>query len=291
MYQSFYGFSDDPFRMSPCTDGCFAHRTFAKANAYIIYTLQRADGILVLTGSPGLGKTTLLRNCVNRLEEEEGVSFVEISGDCLAPGDFLYMVAHRFGLDCDGLSVGRILTRLEAHLVQLKVAGRRGVLLIDEAQDLDISCMNEIKSLSNLEHQSSRLLQIFLVGQNSLMNCLRKPELEALLQRVTAACQLKPSTREEVVEYIVHRLNACGWQGNPSFDDSVADVVYKHSSGNPRRINLICSRLLLRGMMKGSNALTSLDAKVVLDELNLEGLGIDHDQPKDQVAAIREANQ
>ena len=291
MYQSFYGLSDDPFRMSPCTDGCFAHKTFAKANAYIIYTLQRADGILVLTGSPGLGKTTLLRNCVDRVEEE-GVSFAEISGDYIAPGDFLYMIAHRFGLDCDGLGAGRILTRLEAHLVQLKEAGRRGVLLIDEAQDLDISSMNKIKSLSNLEHQGSRLLQIFLVGQNSLMNYLRTPELEALLQRVTAACQLKPLTREEVYEYIVHRLDACGWQqGNPSFDDSVADVVYKHSGGNPRRINLICSRLLLRGMMQGINALTSLDAKVVLDELNREGLSLDPGGPKDQVTAVREANQ
>lgn len=288
MYQSFYGLSDDPFRMSPCEEGCFAHPSFAKARSYILYMVQRAEGILVLTGSPGLGKTTLVRNSINQ-DEEENVSFVEISGDHLAADDFLFMVAYRFGLECHGLSKGRILATLERRLAQLSDSGRRAVLLIDEAQDLDVASLNEVKSLSNLEHRGKPLVQIFLIGQNSLLKTLHRPELEAVLQRVTAACQLEPMTREEVGEYLIHRLDACGWQGDPSIEASVSDIIFQHSGGVPRRINLIGSRLLLRGMINDSHELKELDVKMVLDELYREGLAIDAEQPQEQIAALKEA--
>lgn len=287
MYQSFYGLSDDPFRMSPSAGDCYVHRTFAKASSYIVYTLHRGEGILLITGDPGLGKTTLVRNCV--LEEGlDGVTFAEVSGGHLSADDFLYVTANRFGLECDGLSTGRILTKLEQKLVSLQQQGRRGVLLVDEAQDLDIASMNEVKSLSNLEFHGRPLLQIFLVGQSSLLQYLRQPELAPVFQRVTAACRIKPMTLEEVGEYIKHRLSSCGWKGDPSIEDSVMDVIFQHSGGNPRRINLICSRLLLRGMIKDSHDLTQLDVKMVLDELYREGLDIDQGQNQN-VSALKEA--
>lgn len=288
MYQSFYGLSDDPFRMSPRVEDCYAHRTFAKASAYIVYALERGEGILLVTGAPGLGKTTLVRNCVSEAEQEN-VTFVEVSGGYLSEEDFLYVVAHRFGIECDGLSTGRILIGLEKKLLSLREAGRRGVLLVDEAQDLELASMNEVKALSNLEFEGQPLLQIFLVGQSSLVQYLRQPELEPLLQRITAACQLKPMTLEEVSGYVAHRLSSCGWNDNPTIEKSVMDVVFQHSAGNPRRINLIFSRLLLRGMIKDSFDLTQLDVKVVLDELYREGLAIDSNLPDDQSSALKAA--
>ncbi len=288
MYDSFYRLTDDPFRMSPCAKDCYAHRTFTKARSYILYALQRSEGILVITGSPGLGKTTLVRNCVQQADRES-VTFCEVSGAHLTVDDFLYIVAHRFGLDCEGLSAGRILTRLEKQLVTLKDSGRRGVLLVDEAQDLDLASMNEIKALSNLEHQGRPLLQVFLVGQNSLVRYLRQPELDSLFQRVSAACRLKPMTQIEVGEYIFHRLTVCGWKGDPCIDKSVMDVVFLHSGGIPRRVNLICSRLLLRGMIKNTHELTAFDVKMVLDELYREGLAIDPVKLDAKASALKEA--
>jgi len=271
MYEHFYALGADPFRLSPDHRFCFTHRNYARARSYIDYALHRGEGFVMITGRPGTGKTTLINDLLDRLPTQE-VSVSMLVSTQLAAEDLLRMTAHGFGLSAGAPRKADVLQGLMAFLERQHQAGRRALLIIDEAQDLAASALEELRLLTNLQRQGRPLLQIVLVGQERLRELVQGPDMEQVHQRLVAAWHLEPLGPVETLAYVRHRLEKGGWHGDPEFAPGVLRTVFEFSGGVPRRINLICSRLLLHGFIEERRLISAEDAEGVLDELQQESL-------------------
>ncbi|MBK1694729.1 hypothetical protein CKO09_08255 [Chromatium weissei] len=271
MYERFYGLNADPFRLSPDHRFCFNHDNFAKAKAYIDYALHRAEGFVMITGRPGTGKTTLVHDLLDRLTGQD-VKVATLMSTRLGAEDLLRMTAYAFGLDTRAQNKAMVLQGLLDFLSQQYQYGKRSLLIIDESQDLSAAALEELRLLTNLQHAGQPLLQIVLIGQESLRDLVRSRELEQLHQRLLAAWHLEALSPQELVGYIQHRLIKAGWRGDPEIQPGVMEAIYRFSGGVPRMINLVSSRLLLHGFIEESHIITLADVEFVLGELRQEEL-------------------
>ena len=271
MYELFYNLKAEPFRLSPDHRFCFNHRSYAKAKSYMQYAFRRAEGFVMITGRPGTGKTTLVNDLVDSLSPSE-VSVAMLVSTQLDANDLLRMVAYSFGLDGDLPHKAMTIQKLTRLLTNHYKEGRRALLIIDEAQDLSVSALEELRLLTNLQLNSQPLLQIFLLGQEELKNLVHGPNMEQVHQRLVAAYDLEALKENETKQYIKHRLDQVGWKGDPAISEAAFPIIHKFSGGIPRRINLFCSRLFLHGSVEERHKLGILDTKVVLHELKLENL-------------------
>jgi putative secretion ATPase (PEP-CTERM system associated) len=271
MYEAFYGLNADPFRLSVEPRFCFPHRSYARAKAYVEYALHRAEGFVMITGSPGTGKTTLVNDLLEHLPKRQVVTATLVSTQ-LEADDLLRMTAYGFGLESQAPRKSQVLQRLMEFFAQMHQQGLRTLLIIDEAQDLAPTALEELRLLTNLQRAGQPLLQIVLLGQESLVDMLRSPGLEQVHQRLIAAWQLQPLDLKETIGYVRHRLEQAGWRGDPAFEPDVLKQVHEFSQGIPRRINLICSRLLLHGAISERHSLTADDARALIQELRQERL-------------------
>ena len=285
MYEPFYNLQAEPFRLSPDHRFCFNHHSYAKAKSYMQYAFLRAEGFVMITGKPGTGKTTLVNDLVDGLSPAE-VSVAMLVSTQLDADDLLRMVAYSFGLEGDMPHKAAIIQRLIKLLINQYKDGRRALLIIDEAQDLSVSALEELRLLTNLQLDSRPLLQIFLLGQEELKDLVHGPNMEQVHQRLVAAYNLEALKENETRQYIKHRLDQVGWKGDPALSDAVFPIIYKFSRGIPRRINLFCSRLFLHGSVEELHKLGVKDARIVINELQLENLSpsnivsdIDFDTP------------
>lgn len=271
MYEDFYGFREEPFRLSPDSRHCFMHSSYKKAKAYMQYALKRQEGFVMITGRPGMGKTTLIGDITTELTER-GDLFAALTSTQIEADDLLRLVVLKFGLDADTDHKAMLIHRLETYLQRVHREGRRPLLIVDEAQDLARNALEELRLLTNLQHENQPLIQIFLVGQEELRQTVLAPGLEQLHQRIVAACHLAPLTEDCVEAYIKHRLTRAGWTDNPQLSADIYAPIYKSSLGIPRIVNQICSRLLLHGMVEDKQALGLEDIRSVVDSLNEEQL-------------------
>lgn len=271
MYEHFYHLKAEPFRLSPDHRFCFNHQSYAKAKAYMQYAFERAEGFVMVTGRPGTGKSTLVNDLVDTLSSS-GAKVAKLVSTQLEASDLLRMVAHAFGLQTENLDKATILQRLDKLLMSHQNDGRRALLIIDEAQDLSVSALEELRLLTNLQLNNQPLLQIFLLGQEELRALVQGPGMEQVHQRLVAACHLEQLKEDETKAYIIHRLEQVGWQGDPAISNAIYPVIYRFSAGIPRRINQVCSRLFLHGGVEGSHKLGVADIKVVIAELRQEQL-------------------
>jgi len=280
MYEAFYGLKADPFRLSSDANFRFDHRSYKRAKASVQYALHRAEGFVMITGRPGTGKTTLVNDLTASLPRREVVVGSLVSTQ-LEADDLLRMTAHAFGLNAEAPKKSQILMRLMEYLAQQHRQGLRTLLIIDEAQDLAPSALEELRLLTNLQHGGHPLLQIVLIGQEDLRVLVRRPELEQVHQRLIAAWHLEPLSPEETIGYVRHRLERAGWTGDPSIEPGVMPIVFQFSEGVPRRVNLICSRLMLYGFIGSSHVITEDDARAVAQELKDEELARPFDDRQD----------
>lgn len=272
MYEEFYGLTDKPFQTNPDPAFYFGSRQHRRAMAYLEYGLHRNEGFIVITGEIGAGKTTLVRSLLGKLDPEQYVAAHLVSTQ-LDADNALRLVASAFGVPTAAETKADMLVALEAYLVGLYRAGKRCLLVVDEAQNLSMQAVEELRMLSNFQLNTHALLQSFLVGQPEFRYTLQSPQLTQLRQRVIAACHIGPMDGNETRAYIEHRLTRCGWTGNsPSFSDDAFPAIFEGSGGIPRRINLVCDRLLLSGFLSNNRAFSETDVFEVVREIENETL-------------------
>lgn len=260
MYADFYKLTGRPFQLTPDPRFYFESRTHRKAMAYLTYGLNQGEGFIIITGDIGAGKTTLVGHLFDTLDKSKFV-FANVVTTQLDADDTLRMVAAAFGIKAEGMDKATLLQRMEQFLRRQHAAGKRVLLIIDEVQNLPISALEELRMLSNFQEGDRALLQTFLLGQPEFRDKLAYSDaLEQLRQRVIATHHLEPMALEEVGEYIHHRMRLVGWSGDPEFTDEAFKAIHQYSGGVPRRLNTLCSRLLLFGALE---ELHRIDADVI----------------------------
>lgn len=263
MYERYYGFKEKPFSLTP--DPKYLYRSQSHANAFELlqYAIRRREGFVVITGDIGTGKTTLCRALLEHIDRRTFTALV--LNPFLSEEDLLKKILQDFGVvSRDDAKAGRLngvtkqdlIDALQDFLLGLIPLKASAVLIIDEAQNLPLAVLEQIRILSNLETDKTKLLQIILVGQLNLQMLLRSPELRQLDQRVSIRYELEPLDRETVAAYVAHRLTIAGGSASVGFTSRALARVHKLSGGIPRLINLICDRALLAGYSEKSRRIT-----------------------------------
>ena len=268
MYEAYYHFRAKPFQLSPDPRFFFSSRGHRRAMAYLDYGLHQGEGFIVITGEVGAGKTMLAQTLTRKLESRNLV-MAHVVNTQLEADDIIRMVAAAFGLPHES-SKALLLRSLEQFLRMCHSQKKRALLLVNEAQNLPLKSLEELRMLSNFQCDDKPLLQSFLLGQPEFRRTLQSPMLEQLRQRVIASCHLGPLAVEETEAYVTHRLQTVGWAGDPSFSADTFAAVHQSSGGIPRKINLLCDRLLMMGRLDEKHAFTASEVAIVVAELREE---------------------
>jgi general secretion pathway protein A len=283
MYDDFYGLSGRPFQLTPDPAFYFESLTHRKALSYLSYGLAQSEGFVVITGEVGAGKSTLVAYLMATIDRAR-LTAAQVVTSTLDGEELVHVVAQAFGLRVPGHDKASALGAIEGFLHDEARAGRRCLLVVDEAQNLSIGALEELRMLSNFQLGSHPLLQTLLLGQPEFRETLlHSPELEQLRQRVIASHHLDAMEAQEVQAYIEHRMKRVGWTGNPSFDQRVFAEIYTATGGVPRRINQIANRLLMLGAVDQRSRVDCAMLQQVVNEL-----GRDTAQPHRVIASAPE---
>jgi general secretion pathway protein A len=255
VYESKFGLSGPPFQLNPDPAFYFDSRGHSNALSYLKFGVHQGEGFIVVTGEIGAGKTTLVRTLLEGVNRDEVVA-AQVLNTQLESGELLQAILTAFGVASPSGSKAQLLASLEAFLTAVAADGRRALLIVDEAQNLGREAIEELRMLSNFQLGNHALLQSFLVGQPELRKQLESPAMEQLRQRVIASCHLGPLSAEETRAYIEHRMRRVGWMGQPSFDDEAFEIIHQWTGGIPRKINLLCNRLLLATFLSDVTQIT-----------------------------------
>jgi putative secretion ATPase (PEP-CTERM system associated) len=268
MYETFYHLHTKPFLLSPDPRFFFSSRGHRRAVAYLVYGARQGEGFIVITGEVGAGKTMLAATLAQRLAPNNLV-LGQVVSTRLGPDDLVRMVAAAFGVpQHDSKAV--LLDRLGQFLLACSQQGKRALLIVDEAQNLPSMSVEELRMLSNFVQANRPLLQTFLLGQPEFRRTLQAPDMEQLRQRVTAAYHLGPLDQGETEAYILHRLKVAGWRDDPSLSPDAFAAIHQHAGGIPRKINILCDRLMLMGCLDKKHAFTAAEVAIVTDEMQQE---------------------
>ncbi|HET7694294.1 MAG TPA: XrtA/PEP-CTERM system-associated ATPase [Vicinamibacterales bacterium] len=270
MYERFYNLRERPFALSPDPEYLYPSRVHQEALDYLRYGLESQAGFIVITGEIGSGKTTLLQALLRNVDNQTTVG--RIVNTMLDPRELLESIMIDFGLDPSGRSKPLMVRELSQYLVDQRLAGRLVLLVIDEAQNLGLGALEELRMLSNLETEKSKLLQVVLVGQPNLRDKLSAPELEQLRQRITVSYHLPPLDAGETFNYINHRLRHAALGTPMVFPRPATDLIHARSGGVPRIINVICDAALVFGYAEERHTFDAPVILEVLDELETTGV-------------------
>lgn len=256
-----YGLTDRPFQLTPDPRFYFESATHRKAMTYLGYGLAQGEGFIVVTGEVGTGKTMLVGRLMATIDRSR-LTAINLVSTQLEGEDILRIVALALGVATDVAAKGQLLARIERFLHEQARSGKRTLLIVDEAQNLPISALEELRMLSNFQFGGQALLQIFLLGQPEFRDALAQPRFEQLRQRVIATHHLTAMNPDEAAPYIMHRLACAGWKGTPRFTQSAYEAFHRLSDGIPRRLNMLAGRVMLQGAIE---RLTDIDGEVVED--------------------------
>lgn len=250
MYDQFYGLSGRPFQLTPDPQYYFESATHRKALSYLGYGLAQGEGFIVITGEVGAGKSTLVGHLMQSIDKVR-MNAATIVTSQLDGADMVNMAAESFGIDTRGMDKAAALSSIQSFLHAEARAGRRCLLIVDEAQNLSIEALEELRMLSNFQLGSTALLQIFLLGQPEFRHLVNNaPELEQLRQRIIATHHLEPMDADEVQPYIEHRLTRAGWTGRPQLTADAYDALHDETGGVPRKLNTLMNRVMLMGSVE-----------------------------------------
>jgi len=272
MYNAFFGFSENPFSLSP--DPAFFYRSeqHEEALANLVYGVQARKGFIVLSGEVGTGKTTMLE-CLRDYLEAQYMEFAFIFNSRINTEQFFEMIAYDLDLPCARTSKTEVLFALNQLLVEQAQEGRTVILIVDEAHNLEWDVLEEIRLLGNLENRNGKLLQIILAGQPELDRKLDAPNLRQLKQRIVLRCNLQPFTLRDAMEYMESRLQIAGMPKQEIFSEEMMAEIHLRSQGIPRLINAICDNLLLTAFAQESKISTVEMLDEVCKDMRLEWPG------------------
>ena len=253
MYTDFYGLREKPFSLSPDPRYLFLADSHREALAHLLYGIEHGEGFIAITGEVGTGKTTLCRTLLQRIEPGTEVAF--IFNPQLSAIELLQAINAELGLPTDGLGRRELMEQLNRFLLAKKAEGRRVLLLIDEAQNLAPDTLEQVRLLSNLETDTSKLIQIILIGQPELDAILESPDLRQLRQRISVRWRLSPLSPIETRDYVRHRLRIAAGASREVFTELALREVHRRSRGIPRLVNLLCDRALLSGYAAGARTI------------------------------------
>ena len=278
MYDQYYGLSGRPFQLTPDPRFYFESLTHRKALSYLGYGLAQGEGFIVITGEVGAGKSTLVAHLMATIDSAR-LTAATIVTTQLDRDALVEMVAEEFGIETTGRDKAAVLKAIENFLHAEARAGRRCLLIVDEAQNLPVESLEELRMLSNFQLGATPLLQIFLLGQPEFRAMLQsEPSLEQVRQRVIANHHLDAMGREEIAPYIAHRLQKVGWDGQrPHFSPDAIHMLFDQSGGIPRKLNTLANRALLMGAVEATDTIDGALVEAVVADLH--GDRFDYDAP------------
>lgn len=271
MYSGFYNLSGLPFQLTPDPAFFFASKSHNKALAHLAYGVDQGEGVTLVAGGDGIGKTTLIARFLNSLAEGR-YRIACLVGSHLAPDSALPNVANRLGVDHADVPRDALLGRIRGALAAAREAGQQVLIIVDDAQDVPVEFLEDLRLVTDLKVGEEVPAQLILLGGYSLRDRLNKTaELEALRRRVVTTCMLLPMTDvQETRAYVLHRLGLVGWNNDPTFTDGAFEAIHNFCGGVPRRINQLCARLLLHGCLEslheiGEDAVSRVISELVVD--------------------------
>jgi general secretion pathway protein A len=267
MYEKYYNFTSVPFQLTPDVKYFFGSKGHSRAIAHLIYGLSQGEGFIVITGEVGAGKTTLVERLWSQLDRETytiaRIATTQVSGE-----DLFRLAMAGFGLEDEMTGRANLLRKFDQMLQEHQASGRRCLLVVDEVQNLPLAALEELRMLSNVTGKGGSALQTILLGQPQFRKILASPDLDQLRQRVLASYHLGPLSEEETRSYIEHRMRLAGWAGNnPQWAEGAFEAIFRHSEGIPRRINRLCSRVLMHGALDEVSLITLAMIEATAEEL------------------------
>jgi general secretion pathway protein A len=265
MYEKFYDFKERPFNVTSDPSFFFQSKKHKEAFSHLIYGIEQRKGILEITGEIGTGKTTLCRALLNSLEKNIKTAF--ILNPSFSEVQLLQLIIEDLGISAKSRSKIHLISELNKFLIKESNSGGNVVLIIDEAQNLKASQLEQIRLLSNLETEKEKLLQIVLVGQPELKDKLALPQLRQLNQRISVKYHIYPLDKDELKDYIDHRLMVAGDGKSVSFSPEAIGEIFLYSQGIPRLINILCDRALLAGYVLNTKHIDYEIVKKCIEEI------------------------
>jgi general secretion pathway protein A len=269
MYNAFFGFTQNPFNISPDPSFLFRSSQHEEALANLIYGVQSRKGFIVLTGEVGTGKTTMLE-CLRDFMNAQQIAFASMFNSRLTVEQFFEFLAYDLDLPCDRMSKIEVLLALNNFLLERAGAGRTTVLIVDEAHNLDWEVLEEIRLLGNLENRRGKLLQIILAGQQELDDKLERSEYRQLKQRIALRCALRGFDTVETAAYIDSRMTRAGIASQTIIPRDLVDEIHFRTQGIPRLINAVCDNLLLTAFAMETRVCTLEMLDEVSGDMRLE---------------------
>jgi general secretion pathway protein A len=268
MYETFFNLRIKPFELVPDPSFIYLSKSHKRAVTFLDYGIRARAGFILLTGEVGSGKTTIIRDLLNKRHEE--LVLAKVFNTRVTSEQLLAMINDDFGLQTQGKDKVTLIRDLNEFLVDQYARGNQPVLIIDEAQNLAEELLEEVRMLSNLETSDSKLLQIILVGQPELRTILSAPSLRQLRQRISINCHLQSLSRLETERYIMHRLEIAGNAAAVEFPSESYDIVFRFSKGIPRLINIICDFLMLSAFAEEMKVISVDMAREVIGDLDFD---------------------
>ncbi len=255
MYTSFFGLNEKPFAITPDPRYLFMSERHGEALAHLVYGVTESGGFMQLTGEVGTGKTTLVRSLLQQIPDTADVAV--ILNPQISRNEFLSAICEELGVPLGGTahSIKDLTNALNAYLLKNHAEGRRTILIVDEAQNLRVDVLEQVRLLTNLETTKQKLLQIILIGQPELREMLSRNDLRQLAQRITGRYHLEPLSREETQIYVDHRLKVAG-AIHPIFTKPAKRELYRLSQGVPRMINVVADRAMLGAFAEDTHEVT-----------------------------------
>lgn len=265
MYEEFYGLTANPFRLTPDSKFFYGSEGHRKAMSYLKYGLYQGEGFIVITGGVGTGKSTLVGQLFSELDGNDIVA-AQIGTTQVDADDCIRLICNAFEIDVDTRDKADLISAFEEFLIEQNQMGKRVLLVVDEAQNMPLRALEELRMLSNFNVGGQPLFQSFLLGQPQFLQTVGHKDLAQLQQRIIASYKLASMSTEETEEYIKHRLEMVGWQNYPAFAPEAFARIYEKTKGVPRLINTLANRIMLFAALEEASQVDREMVETVIED-------------------------